>query len=195
MTDKDKGGAVERLLAAAEATAKLPTVTEDDRYFVCGCLAAACMRAAFSEPLVLVLSEAYDRLVTDNTLPDFTALRAVAASEKTELSTKRASLPRTIRTKGLVSNSLLQRVGCVHRGVVVRSEQCKSCRGNVQLSVYACSIYGECTLRKKVDSVSGCCILCSERKPGQLEQPSSWPIAALIGQVVPKGEIGGTPTT
>jgi len=34
---------------------------------------------------------------------------------------------------------------CLHRGEVLRVEQCRTCQGQIDLPVYQCAVYGECT--------------------------------------------------
>ena len=45
---------------------------------------------------------------------------------------------------------------CIHRGQEVRTEQCKSCGGNVQIKVFACALHGTCTLSRKVTGATMC---------------------------------------
>ena len=59
----------------------------------------------------------------------------------------------------VASSPSLQKVdgqSCVHRGEAIRTEGCKSCRGNVQVKVFACSEFGECTIAKKIGSAAMC---------------------------------------
>lgn len=51
---------------------------------------------------------------------------------------------------------------CIHRSAnSVRTEQCASCGGNVQIKVFACSIHKECTLSKKLNGIA-CCESCKD---------------------------------
>lgn len=54
---------------------------------------------------------------------------------------------------------------CRHLGEEVRRQQCGTCRGVVQLKVFACAVHGECTLGKPAPGVKGCCEGCRERAP------------------------------
>ena len=40
---------------------------------------------------------------------------------------------------------------CVHRGEAVRTVECESCGGNWSLKLFACALYGECSLSAKAD--------------------------------------------
>jgi hypothetical protein len=51
---------------------------------------------------------------------------------------------------------------CRHRGGVVRSERCSTCRGNVQVKVFACAIHGQCQLSGRVVGVKTCGPGCQE---------------------------------
>ncbi len=51
---------------------------------------------------------------------------------------------------------------CVHRSVEkVKTSTCQTCSGRVELNVFSCSIYGTCTIAKKIDGVRGICTTCS----------------------------------
>lgn len=45
---------------------------------------------------------------------------------------------------------------CVHRGDQVRTQQCKTCSGNVSIKVFACALHGECELANKLKDVKRC---------------------------------------
>lgn len=45
---------------------------------------------------------------------------------------------------------------CPHRGEEVRTETCPSCRGAVQVKVFACAKNGECTIAKSIPGVHVC---------------------------------------
>jgi len=51
---------------------------------------------------------------------------------------------------------------CLHRGEVVRSERCSTCRGNVLVKVFACAIHGQCQLSGRVAGVKVCGPDCHE---------------------------------
>lgn len=77
---------------------------------------------------------------------------------------------------------------CVHRGEAVRAEPCKSCRGDsIDVPVYACPLYTECTLydysrsNAKLADVQ-VCQRCPARKPAQPALPSLVKRAANYGK-------------
>ncbi len=45
---------------------------------------------------------------------------------------------------------------CAHRGGLSRTEQCPSCKGNVQVNILSCAVHGECTLSVKDVGVKRC---------------------------------------
>lgn len=52
---------------------------------------------------------------------------------------------------------------CVHLGPEVRRVACESCRGSVQIKVFACAIHGECTARRyKSGGNMRACLTCAE---------------------------------
>jgi hypothetical protein len=53
---------------------------------------------------------------------------------------------------------------CVRRGLPLRSETCPSCRGAVQIKVFACQVHGECTVAKVVKNID-CCGRCDDFVP------------------------------
>lgn len=53
---------------------------------------------------------------------------------------------------------------CRHLGAQLRLTDCPTCSGRVQVKVFACEVYGECTLAKKVDDL-GCCQTCEYYEP------------------------------
>lgn len=48
---------------------------------------------------------------------------------------------------------------CRHLGPELRRANCPTCAGHVQVKVFECSVYGECTLAKKIGSIA-CCQTC-----------------------------------
>lgn len=50
---------------------------------------------------------------------------------------------------------------CVHRGDVLRLEECATCAGAVQLKVFACVRHGACTPGKPLPPAA-CCASCNE---------------------------------
>jgi hypothetical protein len=48
------------------------------------------------------------------------------------------------------------RLPCTHLGAVVRTELCPSCKGKIQVKVFACPLHTECTIRKQMDGVASC---------------------------------------
>ena len=55
-------------------------------------------------------------------------------------------------------------IPCIHLGEDLRLQQCESCGGNIQLKVFACDIYKECTLGKKLEGLQ-CCAMCKDYFP------------------------------
>lgn len=51
---------------------------------------------------------------------------------------------------------------CAHLGDSTRRVDCLTCNGRIELKVFACAVHGECTTRKRVDGVQGCCIGCPD---------------------------------
>lgn len=54
---------------------------------------------------------------------------------------------------------------CLHLGDSLRKVDCKTCRGPVQLEVFACAKYGECTRERRGPDVAGCCKGCALFEP------------------------------
>lgn len=55
-------------------------------------------------------------------------------------------------------------IQCQHRSAnSVRTVQCASCGGNVQIKVFDCSVHKECTLSKKLNGIA-CCESCKDFK-------------------------------
>lgn len=56
---------------------------------------------------------------------------------------------------------------CIYRGESPGGTiPCNTCRGRVELKLYSCKVYGECTLGKKVDGVASCKNCTSRVTPG-----------------------------
>jgi hypothetical protein len=53
---------------------------------------------------------------------------------------------------------------CRLRGEELRQAPCSSCRGSVQVKVFACVAFGECTAGRKIDAVA-CCSACDRYEP------------------------------
>ena len=51
--------------------------------------------------------------------------------------------------------------GCIHRSDELRRELCSTCRGRVDVKVFACDIHGECTIGKKLPGIT-CCSECTD---------------------------------
>lgn len=45
---------------------------------------------------------------------------------------------------------------CLHRGAEIRREVCETCKGKVQVKVFACDRHGECTISKEIQGVYVC---------------------------------------
>lgn len=53
---------------------------------------------------------------------------------------------------------------CIHRGEITgETVGCKTCGGNVQLKLFACAIYGTCTVGKRVANHACCDSTCTYR--------------------------------
>jgi hypothetical protein len=52
--------------------------------------------------------------------------------------------------------SLAPESPCIHRGESTRSVECNSCRGRVRVKVFACSVHGECTIKKRAGELKTC---------------------------------------
>lgn len=50
---------------------------------------------------------------------------------------------------------------CRHLGPELRRVGCETCGGNVQVKIFACAVFGECALAKKIDSLA-CCATCDK---------------------------------
>lgn len=61
-------------------------------------------------------------------------------------------------------------LACVHRGQEMRLEKCPTCKGGSTMAkIFACDLYGECTLfRKPISGVAGC-TSCQDRTLGKCE--------------------------
>lgn len=46
---------------------------------------------------------------------------------------------------------------CIHLGLELRQVTCEPCKGKPRIKVFACEVFGQCTIGKPVDGVSGCC--------------------------------------
>lgn len=56
-------------------------------------------------------------------------------------------------------HAICQSPNCRHLGLELRRENCPTCAGHVQVKVFQCAVYGECTLAKKIGSIA-CCQTC-----------------------------------
>lgn len=60
---------------------------------------------------------------------------------------------------------------CAHLGEETgRKIECGTCAGKIQLKVFSCSQFGECTVGKPVDGMA-CCVKCSHYEPKQAIAP------------------------
>lgn len=55
---------------------------------------------------------------------------------------------------------------CIYRGAETGRQKCTSCRGTVQLKVFACAKHGNCTIEKHVRDTA-CCATCTDYEPYQ----------------------------
>jgi hypothetical protein len=53
---------------------------------------------------------------------------------------------------------------CVHLGPEVRQQVCDTCAGKQRIKIFGCTIYGDCTLGKKLDGLA-CCATCPDYSP------------------------------
>ncbi len=60
---------------------------------------------------------------------------------------------------------------CCHRGTVLEEQQCRSCRGNVSLKIFACALHGRCTVGKPLPDCA-CCATCQDYQTQATEQHS-----------------------
>lgn len=68
-------------------------------------------------------------------------------------------------TREAISATHPQSTTCVHLGASLRKVDCKTCRGPVQLEVFACAKYGECTRERRGPEIAGCCKGCALFEP------------------------------
>lgn len=60
---------------------------------------------------------------------------------------------------------------CRHLGNQVRLSTCESCGGHVQIKVFACAVFGECTAAKLIGNVA-CCATCQRWEPADINTPA-----------------------
>ena len=53
---------------------------------------------------------------------------------------------------------------CAHLGDSTRQQECDSCACKTRIKVFACAVFGECTLGKNLDGLA-CCAGCGEYEP------------------------------
>lgn len=60
----------------------------------------------------------------------------------------------------------LEKYSCIHRGDVVEMTTCKSCGGGTKpLEIHACELFGDCTVDRLGDKITGgCCKVCDKRQ-------------------------------
>lgn len=65
-------------------------------------------------------------------------------------------------------------LSCVHRGLQVSTVGCKSCSGQVDVAVFACTVHEDCTLTRDAGGGTAICATCKDRTPQlvQLEPPA-----------------------
>src|SRR5262249_8463570 len=61
-----------------------------------------------------------------------------------------------------------RQIPCRYLGSEVRRQTCPTCRGTVELKVFACALHGECTLGKALPGVA-CCAQCSDYAPTEVD--------------------------
>lgn len=55
---------------------------------------------------------------------------------------------------------------CVHRGAEMRRETCQSCSGHVEVKVFGCNVFAECTIAKPLAGIQ-CCESCPSYQAGE----------------------------
>ncbi len=79
---------------------------------------------------------------------------------------------------------------CVHLGAETRRQLCPSCRGHVELKVFACAVHGECTQGKPAAGVKGCCQGCADKQINRTPRvQAAGEIRHLLYHIYPKGPV------
>ena len=68
------------------------------------------------------------------------------------------------QSKARQSSTTNRRERCICRGEVLGLEECRTCKGLVQLKVFTCAMHGECTLARQTEGAA-CCAVCSDYTP------------------------------
>lgn len=55
---------------------------------------------------------------------------------------------------------------CHHRGPELRRVECPTCSGNVQVKVFGCAVFAECTIAKPLPGIQ-CCEACPRYQAGE----------------------------
>ena len=67
----------------------------------------------------------------------------------------------------------LKNIDCIHRDLTShRRETCPTCKGTVQVKIFACAVFGECTIQKKIGEIATCAGCKSRVAPPPLPSPS-----------------------
>lgn len=45
---------------------------------------------------------------------------------------------------------------CQHLGEKVGTRECESCKGKTRIKLFACAVYGQCSIAKKLDGIACC---------------------------------------
>jgi hypothetical protein len=96
--------------------------------------------------------------------------RGVTGQGSTRLSSPKSG----VRTSNEQRRTNDQQLPCIHRGAELRKQSCPTCRGTVQIKIYACAIHGECELSGRLMGVR-CCAQCDDFEAPK--RPDSAPAA------------------
>lgn len=69
------------------------------------------------------------------------------------------------------SRPQVRRKRCVHRGECTEQVPCRGCKGNVRIKVFDCSIFGSCTIGRRIDLQTACCLECAKYEAEPDETP------------------------
>jgi len=45
---------------------------------------------------------------------------------------------------------------CVHRGGEIRTEGCDTCQGKIAIKIFACEVFHECSIGKRIGAIAMC---------------------------------------
>ncbi len=73
---------------------------------------------------------------------------------------------------GLPSGSTIERPLCRHMGPELRRQHCPTCRGHVELKIFACAVHQECGLSPNASGVH-LCATCTDYEPNATDPDAS----------------------